>query len=200
MKVLIAVCANPKTNPEILRRARACAAATGHDVLWHDAPAEGPTRLSKLAAARNAMADRIAWQEYDYVAQPDADVFYGPDTIAQLPLDRGRIVAPLVMIEGWADRFYDTAGFVAADGTGFRHRPPWLPGDHGDLVQCRWVGSFYVYPAWLLGRGCRWAEGVGRTEHGVFCRMAREQGVFSFCDFRVRAYHANLPEYGEAWH
>jgi hypothetical protein len=156
--------------------------------------------FSAHAAARNAMLDAYLKPEHTHVLWIDADlVDYVPDLAERLmAIDPAGIVAPFPLIEGRA-QFYDTYGFVDADGE--RARPH---GDHlhgGDVIAMTAVGTCYLAPARMFREGgVRYQPVAGHTEHFYVCDLARWAGVSIWAARRIVVWHANLPRHGEQWH
>ena len=154
---------------------------------------------SAHAAARNAMLDAYLDPGHTHVLWIDADLVDYPrdlaSTLHQVAPDS--IVAPFALIEN-TDRFYDTRGFVDRAGAHAAPRPPYLEG--GDLVSMASVGCCYLAPASLYLSGVRYRPTDGHTEHWSVCDMAHLAGLSVWAARRVVVSHANLPNYGEAWH
>jgi hypothetical protein len=157
-------------------------------------------RSEVLARLRQSVIDAHLQDRHEAVLWIDSDIVeYPPDLPGELVArSGGGVAAPVVLLEGQEDRFYDTAGFVEA-GEPARLWPPWFdqPGPVFDLDS---VGSVYLVSARVYREGGRHRVTPGFTEHHSVCRRARELGlpVRAFGD--LVALHANLPWYGEVFH
>lgn len=160
-------------------------------------------RLDRIAKARNALLDDHLDDSHDLVLIVDSDVIMLPfDLPSRLhSANPGGITAPLVLIEG-VDEFYDTRGFITADGVKFDRDPPFVPGTvASDLVAMEAVGTCYLAPASLFRDGVRFKPLAGYdTDHVHVCHEAAARGLEVRCLSTVAVYHAHLPLYGEAWH
>lgn len=62
------------------------------------------------------------------------------------------------------------------------------------------VGCLYTVPVPVYLAGARHTDHPTNTDHWAVCQTARKLGRTVTVDMRLRALHANLPKYGEAWH
>jgi hypothetical protein len=191
-----------------------------HEDLLPPTPPPGAGRFWHQARARNDLLAAHLRPEHEWVLWVDADlVDYPADLPAQLyAASPGNIVAPLVLIEGTSDRpegpaFYDTLGFIHG-GQRTPARPPYWPGANGSsLVELESVGCIYLIPAWVLRSGVAYASppvdkdvdhpslwNTGHTDHWPVMQQARALGLEVVCYTGAAAYHAALPNWGEAWH
>lgn len=201
MTILVLIPIRPGL-PDVLReRARELRATLeGCEAHARLCSARGDGRpFSAHAAARNEMLARYLRLEHTHVLWIDADVVaYPPDLPARLlAIADSAIVAPFPFIEG-SGRFYDTYGFVDAEG---RRASPW--GDYlrgGDLIPMQAVGTCYLAPAALYHDGARYEPTPGHTEHWSVCAAARDVGTPIWAARRITVEHARLPAYGEQWH
>ena len=230
MSLLVAVPVKETLHPTLKARAcelagAVCAEVRNRELFgevtlgWHEdlqppTPPLGAGKFWHQARARNDLL--AAWLEpkHEWVLWVDADlVDYPADLPAQLyAASPGDIVAPLVLIEG-TDRFYDTLGFIHG-GQRTPARPPYWPGANGSsLVELESVGCIYLMPAWVLRSGVAYASppvdkdvdhpslwNTGHTDHWPVMQQARALGVGVYCYTAAVAYHAILPNFGEAYH
>lgn len=173
----------------------------------------GSGKWYRLAEARNRLLDAYLRPEHDYVLWVDADlVDYPADLPALLYEANPDITAPMIFLEGTEDIFYDTLGFVENRSRTSRH-PPYFRHLNGQaLYDLDGVGCTYLIPADIL-RDVRYESlpvdyerdgpsvwRTGHTDHWPVMREARRRGLRVACLTTVRAYHADLPKYGEAFH
>lgn len=154
-------------------------------------------RCEKIARIRQRMVDRYLTPEVEYVLMMDADIVAISDPMIALTLvaeSHGDVVAPLVLLEDYGERFYDIAGFVQ-DGRWANLYPPYF---HLDRTMDS-VGCFYLIPAYIL-RSTTYHQTPGFTEHYCISEKARELGFGARVIPSLTVWHANLPKYGEAFH
>ena len=168
-------------------------------------PVAGDLPCAPHARARNALLDRYLRPDHDAVLWLDADLTYYPPLLPRLLAavqPPGGIVAPLVLIEG-TTRLYDTQGVRTVDGGPVAREAPYFvdcPQLGPRLYQLGSVGCAYLAPAALYHAGVRYAPTAGHTEHWSVMAAHRDRGGAVACTTALTAYHANLPDYGEAWH
>lgn len=183
--------------------------------------------LSKTARLRNRMVDAVNASRFDYFLWIDADVVeYPPDLPSRLILSNPGVTAPLVLIEEpgphGPNQFYDTTAFTLKGkglvdpgnrqpyvvGRSLNMFPPYIP-DHlreslnGDpnLVKVDGVGTVYSIPtAVFTTGGARYEDHLSLTEHWSVVSRAHALGMPVALNTAVTVRHANLPNYGEAWH
>lgn len=159
-------------------------------------------RCANLADIRNALVRDYLCPHHTHVISMDADlVEYPADLPARLLAIAGdnAIVGAACYVEGMFPRWYDTGGFIEAGGRA-RHYPPHF-NQPGPLIELDSVGACYIAPARLFREGARYdAANPKYTDHYAVCQKAKHLGMKVRCDMRIRVSHANLPNYGLAWH
>lgn len=161
------------------------------------------TPWSKVTRVRNTLLDCFKLSAFTHVLWIDADlVEYPADLPSQLIKANPHGVSSCpVFIEDREGEFYDTAAFVGLDD---RHWEVFSP-HHADaagrqVVDVAGVGCLYTVPVPVYQTGVRHTDHPTNTDHWAICQAARKLGRTVTVDMRLRALHANLPKYGEAWH
>lgn len=217
MKVALLIPEKPNTHPVLRQRSLCCqqqAVASLQDagietVVFRDSRQAGDRpgltlqqRVAITGPLRNALVkDRILPDRtITHVACIDADIFYGKDMVRDLlRVTTCDIVAPMVLLEGYQSRFYDIAGFIE-DSKYTPCYPPYFA-QQSPIVRMRCVGSFYIVPAEIFHDGATyWSPHPELVEHWGVCEFARSQRYHVLCDTRKAVFHADLRNYGEAWH
>jgi hypothetical protein len=226
-KILVLIPTSSAMNPILQERMAALAgrlpmANPGHELTTiidyrKEGKHLGDSRAwSKVARVRNKLLDTVHWQEYDYVLWIDADVVdYPADMPSRLiEVNPTGITAPLVLVEG-TDKFYDWAAFVELgqsgvivqqdpvmiSGRNLVHEPPyWRIEPQQLVVAVDCVGTIYVCPTDVYRAGYRHFDHPVFTDHFPICEGARKMGRAIGVHRGVKAYHADLPKYGEKWH
>ncbi len=215
MKILVLIARKSNLSPGLVRISDALAAQLPEENPDHECEIvideRGPgdahltdqplsVRCAHIADIRQGMIDEHLRQEHEAVLWIDADIVeYPPDLPSQLiKRSGGGVGAPMVLLEGFEHRFYDTAGFIE-DGQMACQLPPWFE-QSGPVYELESVGSIYLIPATVYRQGGRHVKSPTCTEHYSVCSRARELGlpVRAFAD--LVALHANLPWYGEGYH
>lgn len=171
---------------------------------------------SKVTRVRNRMVKMYVSLGFTHVLWVDSDVVDFPPTMPLRLLEAGHnaIVAPLVLVEG-SERFYDWAAFVMKgrsshkpedrwdrDGRQLKHDPPyWDVEPATEIVEMDCVGTIVLLPAMALRmRAVEYTDHPAFTDHYEVSKWAGAAGIPTFCHRGVRAYHADLPKWGEDWH
>lgn len=158
-------------------------------------PQELTDRFERLAYLRNVIVEKANIVE-DYVFWIDCDVIeFQPDLIQELMRHNVSVVAPSVYIEA-TNQFYDTFAFRYLNETKFQafgSHPP------AGLLEVHSVGTCYLVHSSLYNQSRVRYHG-GDSEQVTFCTEARNVGGRVYVDFSLRIEHANLPNYGVAWH
>lgn len=161
------------------------------------------TPWSKVTRVRNTLLDCFKLSAFTHVLWIDADlVAYPADLPSQLIKANPHGVSSCpVFIEDREEQFYDTSAFVGLDG---KHWAVFAP-HHEDaagreVVEVAGVGCLYTVPVPVYQTGVRHTDHPTNTDHWSICQEARKIGRSVTVDMRLRALHANLPKYGEAWH
>ena len=161
------------------------------------------TPWSKVTRVRNTLLDCFKLSAFTHVLWIDADlVEYPADLPTRLLAANPHGVSSCpVFIEDREDQFYDTAGFVGLDE---KHWCVFAP-HHEDaagreVVEVAGVGCLYSVPVPVYLTGARHTDHPTNPDHWTVCQAARKMGRSVTVDMRLRALHANLPKYGEAWH
>lgn len=151
-------------------------------------------RLERLAYLRNLLVDK-ALKDEDYILWIDSDVVDFPASlITDLKRHNAHVVAPGVWIEG-TEQFYDTFAFRDIYG----QRVPAFNLPYKGFVEMGSVGTCYLVNAAVYRKlGVRYSG--GDSEQVTFCSEIRRLGQKVYADFDVRVLHANLPNYGVAFH
>lgn len=202
-RILICSPCRITTHPDLIARWRANAAALGlRAQLLYDAGVAhvDDGRFSAHARARNALLGSIDLGAYDYLYWIDVDIIQWPVGLLDWALDHNPdgVSAPAVALHRYADRFYDTWGFLE-HGQPARLYPPWFDGA-GPILDMDSVGCCYLIPAAIYRDGARYRDTPGATEHLSVMQAARAQGRRVLANLDFRAVHAYLPDYGEALH
>jgi hypothetical protein len=211
-RVAVMIAVNPKLNVQLKDRCRELAEAmvkANPDLdirlVFDDRPGIGhndtlPSRAKQNAMLRQAMVDDYLEDADDFVMMVDADL---NDYPAELPGELirrggGNVAAPLVLHQGYPDKYYDTAGFVE-NGHRASEFPPYFE-QKGPVLELDSVGCIYIVPAQVFRDGAKYEPSDWFTEHFSVCKKAKEQGfkVLGFSD--LIAMHAHLPWYGERHH
>ncbi len=172
---------------------------------WRRLPKEpgDSTPWSKVTRVRNSLLDCFKLSAFTHVLWIDADlVDYPADLPTRLLHANPHGVSSLpVFIEDREDQFYDTAAFVGLDE---KHWSVFAP-HHEDapgreVVEVAGVGCVYLCPVPVYLSGVKHTDHPTNTDHWAICQTARKMSRTVTVDMRMRALHANLPKYGEAWH
>lgn len=160
----------------------------------------GDGAYSSHARARNALLDAIDLGAYDYLYWIDIDIIEWPTGLIAWALEHNPdgVSAPAVLLHRYADRFYDTWGFLEGMRPA-RLYPPWFD-QAGPIVELDSVGSCYIIPAGVYRDGARYSDTPNATEHLSVMRACRDQGRRIVANLALRAVHAYLPEFGEPLH
>lgn len=204
---IIALTPFTRNTPQVfLDRCMAAVAAQDYPNLTHllmpNNYPPNPQKFGNHARARNAMLDAV--DPGSLVLWVDADIVdMDSNTVAALWATMretaGHAVAPQVRIEprqepqarGYSDLFYDTAGFIFADGEHIKHR--WRPVSPAPM-HMQSVGCVYLLRRWA--GSVRYVPKGDEVEHISLLAQMRDV----YMDPTVTAWHANLPAYGLAWH
>lgn len=156
-------------------------------------------RYAAHAAARNRLLDTYLRPQHTHVLWIDSDIVRYPSDLVMplVAMSGGGIIAPLILIEE-TQTFYDTHGFVEADGRPFGPTPPYAR-SREELIDCAAVGCCYLAPASLYQAGARYHTTLKHTEHYSICQAARAAGLPVRAWRSLKVEHANLPRYGVAW-
>lgn len=180
-------------------------------------------RARHISAVRNAMILDLATKagacyalaELTHVIWMDVDIVrYAPDLFFKLLLvstEHNAVTAPRVLLDDSSGkthpgRWYDTAGFIHRGmraTLGF----PWFTGERNDeplpelLEVDGSVGCVYCVPWKVYENGASHHFDTERTtEHYPVCQFARRMGMKLLVLTKETAWHAYLPDYGEAFH
>jgi len=158
---------------------------------------------SKVTRVRNTLLDCFKLSAFTHVLWIDADlVDYPADMPTRLLESNPHGVSSLpVFIEDKEGEFYDTAAFVGLDEKHWAVSAPHhedVPGR--EVVEVAGVGCVYLCPVPVYLSGVKHTDHPTNTDHWAICQAARKMGRTVTVDMRMRALHANLPKYGEAWH
>ena len=153
-------------------------------------------RLKRLAKLRNILLDLATKNEYVFMV--DSDIIKIPKNLVSFLLSLNKdIIAPFVYIEKtFPLQFYDT--FAFRDLNGCRYFPFMNIVMHG-VFEASSVGSCVLISPQVKAK-VRFESDGKESEWVMFCRKAREQGFKVWVCTKPYVLHANLPEYGEAWH
>jgi hypothetical protein len=159
--------------------------------------------FARLARMRQQMIEDFLRPHHTDVLWIDADVLEWPgDLYTMLRNVSSGVVAPLVLIED-SPINYDTAGMRQS----FEHRSgmdkPYFTGD-GPVYDMESVGGCVLVPA-KVHRGVAFEAQDDKDENWVtewwsVCQGAKKMGYEVKCTTEIIVRHANLPQYGEAYH
>ena len=156
-------------------------------------------RVAHTALIRQAMVERRL-AGHEYVFWVDADVIAYPSSLPGTLIERNPtgVSAPMVLLDGHGERFYDIGGFVE-EGRWANLYPPYFR-QPGPVYELDGVGCVYLVPAGVYRGGARHEPVPGYIDHLAVCRHARSMGlpVRAYADLVAR--HADLTRYGESWH
>ena len=161
------------------------------------------TPWSKVTRVRNTLLDCFKLSAFTHVLWIDADLVEYPADLPTrlLQANPHGVSSCPVFIEDREDQFYDTAGYVGLDDKHWEVFAPHhedVPGN--EIVEVSCVGCLYTVPTPVYVAGARHTDHPTNTDHWSVCQAARRMGRTVTVDMRLRALHANLPKYGEAWH
>lgn len=217
MKVALLIPERPSTSPALHLRSMECEARALFSlhrhgieaVAFRDRRAFGhkpvmtlPERVEAARRMRNLLIEEYILPDTDitHVALIDSDVMYRDRMLVDLlRVSTCDIIAPKVMMEGYAGRFYDTAGFIEH----YAHANLYPP--HFEqttpIIYMKCVGAFYIVPAEIFRLGATfWSPQPQYVEHWGICEFARCQRYEVLCDTRQEVYHVDLTKYGEVSH
>lgn len=226
--ILLVLIIKPQMHPWLQRNAieKATDVALtneGHNVSIHIdrrpitlSQTEQRTPWSKVTLARNRVLQNIQFWDYEYLLWVDADVTDYPCDMPSrfIELNPDGITAPLILIEG-SNTFYDFAASIMAGcdhieptnrsrlvGRNLQHEYPYWPVEPTErFVDMDCVGTITLVPTDIyLNNSDAYEDHPAFTDHYPICKMARSEGKRVGIDRGTIAYHANLPQYGEAWH
>lgn len=158
---------------------------------------------SKVTRVRNTLIECFNLNQFSHVLWIDADlVEYPADLPTRLLATNATGISSLpVYIEDREHDFYDWAAFIGLDLVHWGHPFPHHRDVVGkDVVDVAGVGCVYTCPVDIYLDGARHEDHPTNTDHWPICEAARAKGQRVTVDMRMRALHANLPKYGEAWH
>jgi len=161
------------------------------------------TPWSKVTRVRNSLVDCFNLSAFTHVLWIDADLVEYPADLPTrlLQTNRDGVSSLPVFIEDKENEFYDTAGFVGIDQKHWEVFAPHHEGISGlDVVKVSCVGCVYTVPVEIYLSGAKHIDHPTKTDHWSICQAAIKAGKTITVDMRLRALHANLPKYGEAWH
>ena len=224
-KILICIPIKPTLNPILLQKCleligKLPAANPDHQVStyldFERVPSEpGDCRpWSKVARARNRMVSRIEPDNYDYLLWIDADVIDYPLDLPTKLIQGNKdgISSPMVMIEG-GDTFYDWAAFILAgkdhirpdyreriEGRNINPNAPYWPTEPSEqIVDMDCTGTICMVPSWIY-KHCKHEDHPAFTDWFPLAKVCRDHGKRVTVDRSIKAVHAYLPKYGEAFH
>lgn len=147
-----------------------------------------PVRWANIARTWNGMFNRIADWEYDALIYVEADLIWQPEIMLRLldHLEYVPAVAPMSMIAGRENTFYDTWGH-RAHGRHFTNEPPFHPAllecEPNELMQIDSAGSCKVMRS-EVARKCRFNEADAMLGHSIYA-----EGYSLWLDPSVSVYH-----------
>lgn len=165
--------------------------------------------VATAVGLHTALADltHVIWMDADVVRYPE-DLFY---RLLDISDKHNAVTAPKVLLDDTngrtpPGRWYDTAGFIHKGqraGLWF----PYFLGERNDkplpeLMELDGsVGCVYCVPWRVYAEGaCHHFDTETTTEHYSVCQHARRMGLKLLVLTEAAAYHAYLPDYGEAFH
>lgn len=161
------------------------------------------TPWSKVTRVRNTLLGCFKLSAFTHVLWIDADLVEYPANLPKrlLAANPHGVSSCPVFIEDREEQFYDTAGFVGLDEKHWNVFAPHHEDASGrEVVEVAGVGCLYSVPVPVYLTGARHTDHPTNTDHWTVCQAARKMGRSVTVDMRLRALHANLPKYGEAWH
>lgn len=161
------------------------------------------TPWSKVTRVRNTLLDCFKLTAFTHVLWIDADLVEYPADLPTrlLSANQHGVSSCPVFIEDREEQFYDTAGYVGIDEKHWNVFSPHHEHILGkEVVEVASVGCLYMVPSYIYQTGARHTDHPTNTDHWEICQAARRAGRTVTVDMRMRALHANLPKYGEAWH
>lgn len=165
---------------------------------------DGENFFARFARLRNDIIREHLKPHHTDVLWIDADIIDFPATLAlDLREASPGIVSPIVLIEGTRQN-YDTAGMRESYEERSRMYEPWFDADD-PLVELYATGACVMVPA-RVHRSIPFVaqspdDPTWNTEWTSVCEGARRRydiRTHVLTDYPI--YHANLPDYGEAWH
>jgi hypothetical protein len=228
MNILTIIPIRPGLNPAIRAMSLAASAAMldanpGHTInllldTWPEPSQAGDnTPWNRVGRVRNRVLSQINLSTYTHLLWLDADVIRYPADMPSrlLAANADGMTAPLVLVDHWGERFYDWAAFIERGtahiergnrwriaGRNLQHDPPyWAEAPATELVEMDCVGTVTLVPTDIYRQGARYdPQEPAYTDHWPIAAACLARGRRVICHRGVVAYHANLPEYGEAWH
>ena len=185
------------------------------------------TPWSKVTRIRNKILDYIDISAWDHLLWIDADVVIWPANMPTKLLGANPygVSMPMVLIEG-SNRFYDVSACIMRGtedveprnrkrikGRNVHDEPPYFFSLDGQpynpinkresnrsIVEMDCVGTITLVNTDIYRTGVRYEDHPVFTDHYPICKKAREIGRLVTMTTSIKAYHADLPKYGEKWH
>jgi len=161
-------------------------------------------RQQAMCDMRNDMIKKyVDFDYHTHVLIIDADIVdYPPCIPYMLAKHKNAVVGCANFLEAHPNRFYDLAGYLEkVDGEiyGAKLYPPYFKTQalHAELES---VGLCYIVPAEVFKHYKYEPPTIWATEHYSICKGAKEMGYKVICDMDIIVTHANLIQYGEAYH
>jgi hypothetical protein len=168
----------------------------------------------KLCRVNNRLLQSVSVDQFDYLLWIDADIVsYPPEMPSKLMAENpSGVSSPMVLIEG-SERFYDWLGFIQLSKKDVRpgelgpfpernlgQSPPyWTETPIDDVVEMDCVGAVTLVPAHLFEK-VRYKTFVEFAGHMEICNAVKAEGGKVVVVRSLVARHADLPQYGHAWH